>query len=52
MYCVYVLMNAEGFLYIGYANDLKRRYDQHVRGCSQASKHKQYKAGLLRSVFK
>ena len=43
MYYVYVLLNADGFLYIGYTNDLKRRYNQHVQGCSQATKHKQYK---------
>ena len=43
MYYVYVLLSSDESLYIGYTNDLKRRYNQHLQGKSQATKHKQYK---------
>ena len=43
MYYVYVLLSADGKMYIKYTNNLKRRYSQHLQGNSQATKNKQYK---------
>lgn len=42
MYYVYVLLSPDDATYIGYTNDLKRRYHQHVTGNSQATKHKSW----------
>jgi putative endonuclease len=38
MYYVYILRNQDGRLYIGYTEDLRRRFEEHNDGLSTATK--------------
>ena len=41
MYYVYILHSTkDGGLYIGYTTDLKRRFEEHRKGLSKATKHR------------
>ena len=42
MYYVYLLISEDGQKYIGYTQDLRRRFTEHGRGGSQATKNRNW----------